>query len=71
LRDWSVIAMTTRPIPHTFLFSGALFTLLFLLIVELPEPLEDEEGENQPSESDEKPSRPFALNCNNGDDEDE
>jgi hypothetical protein len=49
---------------------GELFVLLGLLLIEFPEPLEDESVENQPRENS-KPFLNFALNGKHGNDEDE
>jgi hypothetical protein len=46
------------------------FVLLIWLVTEFLEPLEDEWVETQPREND-KPSMDFAVNSNNGNDEDE
>lgn len=62
--DWKVMPMTTKRLPNT-----DFFMLLVLLVIEFPEPLE-EDMNNSPRENN-KPSLDFALNGNNGSDEDE
>jgi hypothetical protein len=63
--------MTTKHVPYP-----TLLTLLALLIIEFPEPAEDEgvedvQVENIKGESHDKPPMQVALNGNYGDDEDE
>jgi hypothetical protein len=58
--------MTTRRVLYL-----PLLTLLALLVIEFPEPAEDEYVEDKPSENHDKPPMHFAVNGNNGNDEDE
>jgi hypothetical protein len=63
--------MTTKRVPYL-----PLLTLLALLIIEFPEPAEDEgvediQVEDVQGESYHKPPMQVALNGNNGNDEDE
>ena len=56
--------MTTKPLPNL-----VPLMLLVLLMIEFPEPLEEDMDESLRGNT--KPSLDFALNGNNGSDEDE